>query len=134
MGDVTLNRSLRPSDIKCEAGTLVGDASCRCNIEQHTIHAYLEPNTIDFFCAGDPTACSTWMAAKKVEHHGGDLRKILAAQQQEASQRRSRKMLREARLRRAQKLLTDPGPEGKKFRQALKIGEYAQAVEIAGGE
>lgn len=125
MSEVTLRRQLLPSEITCPAGVLTGDASCHCNIEDHTVQAYLEPNTIEGFCAGDYAACSTWQAAKAVEARGGDLRRILDVQRTENSVRRTQKMLRDARLRAAQRLMVDPGPAGKAFRKKLRVGEFA---------
>lgn len=122
--NVTLNRHLQPGDVVCEAGVQVGDADVHCNIEGHTLRGRLEPDSIEGFCCSNYTACSTWQAMKKVEEKGGDFRKIIAQMRSSAAQARSTRMLREARLRMAQRLMMEDSPEGRAFRQKLKIGEF----------
>jgi hypothetical protein len=121
MPDVTLLRQLQPADIRCEAGELTGDASCFCSIEGGVIDGRLFPDSVEGFCAGDYQACSTWRAAKEVEVRGGDLRRILAAQQAADSRARSGKALRDARLRAAKERLYSDTPEGRRLRALLKV-------------
>jgi hypothetical protein len=121
---VLLNRLIKPEDVVCPAGQATGDANVRCGIEGHTLEGRLEPNSIDGFCCGEYTACLSWQAAKKVEEKGGDLPKILASMQDENRERRTRTQLRDARLRAAQRLLADPGPDGQKFRKRLGLKEF----------
>lgn len=132
MPEVTLLRQIQASDVRCPAGDAVGEANVRCNIEQHTLIGQHEPDSIEGFCCGEYTTCLTWLAAKKVEEKGGDLRRILASQREENSRRRTRTALRDARLRRAQELMTADTPEGKAFRRALKIGEFDTARKVRG--
>jgi hypothetical protein len=120
----SLLRQLQPSEVVCPAGELAGDADVRCKIEQHTLRGHEEPQSIEGFCCGEYAACSTWLAAKKVEEKGGDLRRILDAQREEDSRRRTATALREARLRRAQRLMVEDSPEGREFRRKLKVGEF----------
>lgn len=127
--NVTLNRLLQPEDVKCEAGVQTGDADVHCNIEGHTLRGHLEPDSIEGFCCGDYTACSTWRAMKEVERRGGDFQKIMASMQNEAAKARSNRQLREARLRMAQRLMYEDSPEGRAFRRKLKVGEFDPRVE-----
>jgi|SRR6185436_15330118 hypothetical protein len=126
MDGVSLLRPLRADEVLCPAGTLVNEADVRCGIEGRTVQGRLNPESVGCYCTADYASCSTWLAAKKVEEKGGDLRKILDQQTEEASRARTRKMLREARVRRAQQLLSDPGPEGVRFRE-----KYRRVMEIA---
>jgi hypothetical protein len=130
---VSLHRSMRPDEIRCPAGSLVNDADCMCAIEGALIEGRRNPQTVEGFCAGSYEACSTWLAAKKIEEKGGDLRRIIASQQSEMSRRRNQQALRDARLRRAQHLMLDPGPEGKAFRKALKVGEFEHLSRVVEG-
>jgi hypothetical protein len=122
--NVTLNRLLQPEDVKCPAGVQVGDADVRCNIEQHTLRGHLEPDSIEGFCCSSYETCSSWLAMKKVEEKGGDLRKIIASIQSDASKRRTEQQLREARLRTAQRLMVEDSAEGREFRKMFKVGEF----------
>jgi hypothetical protein len=116
---VSLLRPLRSEEVVCPAGTLSGDADVHCGIEEHLIKGPENPETVGGFCCDNYTACTTWLAAKKVEEMGGDLRKILREETSVASQLRTAKALREARLRRQQALLTEDSPEGRKFREQV---------------
>lgn len=128
MPDVLLRRQLRPEEITCPAGVLVGDASCRCNIEAHTLEAHQDPHGIEAYCAGDHLACPTWQAAKVAEANGRDLVKILDGMQDENRERRAREQIRQARLRRAQRLMVEDSVEGRQFRRRLQVGEYDPRV------
>jgi hypothetical protein len=125
---VTLLRQLEQSDATCEAAVVTGDADVHCNIEDHTLRGRLEPDSIEGFCCGEYQKCPTWQAMKKVESHGGDFQKIIASMQDQARKAKAGRQLREARLRRAQTLMTDDSPEGKAFRRKLRVGEFDPAV------
>lgn len=125
MPDTSLRRQMEPEEIRCEAGQLIGDANCLCGIEGAVIDGYEDPTSIDLYCAGAYDACPTWKAAKKIESLGGDLRRILASQQEENSHRRSQTALRDARLRAAQERIVSDTPEGRALRRRFGIPEAA---------
>lgn len=91
-----------------------------CSIEDGLIEGRTNPDTVGGFCTGEYTECRSWQVAKEVAARGGDLRKILAQQQGEASRIRSRKALRDARLRRQQELLMSDTPEGRRYRAHIQ--------------
>lgn len=126
-------RQLEQSDLKCEAAVLTGDADVFCNIEGHLLRGAMEPTSIEGHCCGEYQNCSTWLAMKKVEESGGNFQRIIASMQDESRQAKARATLRDARLRRAQALMASDTVEGKRFRRALRVGEFEQAAEIHRG-
>lgn len=133
MPEVTLLRQLDAEDVKCPAGTLTGDASVRCNIEEHTLNGHIEPTSVEGLCCGAYETCATWLAMKKVEDKGGDFRKILGSMQDRSRELKMRAALRDARVARAQRLMVEDSDEGRKFRKHLAIGEFDTAAEVARG-
>lgn len=119
-------RVLKPSDVKCPAGELVNDVDVHCHVEDHLLRGQLEPDSVEGFCCGEYLNCSTYLAMRKVEQKGGDIRKILQSMRDEAAKARTAKALREARMRRAQRLLGEDSAEGRAFRKLLKVGEFEE--------
>jgi hypothetical protein len=133
MQGASIQRALKPEEIRCGAGQLVNEADCFCGIEGMLILGRLHPDSIEGFCAGEYTRCPSYLAAKKIEEKGGDLRRILASMQDENRERRMRTELRDARLRRAQRLMVEDSPEGRRFRELLKVGEFERGAEVVDG-
>lgn len=56
-------RLIMASEIRCPAGEICGKG-VRCRVEQNTLDAYLDPTTLETFCLGGYTECSSWRAEK----------------------------------------------------------------------
>jgi hypothetical protein len=117
---VDLLRLLRPSDVRCPAGQLVGDAGVHCRIEEGVIEARTSPSSLMAYCCGEPLECPTWRKAREADW---GMRPSLGELRDEAAERRheqaKRKDARQERLARSAELIKSATPEGKAFRERL---------------
>jgi hypothetical protein len=67
---VSLRRQLTDADVTCPAGTRLGDSCVYCGVEGSVIDGYLNPSSIEKFCAGTHgildgyQICPSWRAEK----------------------------------------------------------------------
>lgn len=106
---------LKPEQIKCEFGELVGDAGCHCKIEDSVLQSTTDRMSMAVFCMGDPLKCPTL----RKEKDGGDL----AGLQKEAAKirisRADARVAREERVRVMAELLKSDTPEGRAWRARI---------------
>ena len=114
-----LIRPLEATDIRCPAGTLVGDDGCLCAIERGVIVGRRNPTSIEAFCLGEFETCPTWRAEKERvwAHQDVELADRRPAHARDA---RARVAERRARMERARELMTSPTEDGRRFRARLQ--------------
>lgn len=115
-----LLRHLRPDDVRCEAGELVGDSGVLCKIEEGVIEGRTSPSSLMAYCCSDYQACPTWKKSKEAEWGIGvalvDLRADAASKRKMDMQRKDAKR---ERMERSAELLRSPSKEGEAFRERL---------------
>lgn len=115
-----LLRQLRPDDVKCVAGELVGESGVLCKIEQGVIDARTSPSSLMAYCCSDYLSCPTWVKSKVAEWGIGvalaDLRADAAAKRKMDMKRKAAKR---ERMERSAELLRSPSKEGEAFRERL---------------
>jgi hypothetical protein len=119
-GPALLKRQLRSDDIKCPAGSVIGDAGCWCALEQGVIDGRTQTTSIGAYCMSveGHKECPTWQAEKDRIADSKDLRKSLL---ERPKVKRTPYALRQQRLREAQERLVADTPEGRRFRRRLGL-------------
>lgn len=115
----SLLRQLRPDDVKCPAGSVVGDSCIRCKIEDGIIDGRTSTASVENFCMSNYPLCPSWQAEHERIAEG---RKTLFDERDREALRARREGRRE-RIERIKELLASNSPAGRKFRRALGLRE-----------
>jgi len=101
---------------------LLGEAHCRCGIEDHVIDGRMNPESIEAFCAGDYKACPTWQLEKERVAENKKANSYLDESRFAARKVKARKTEHAAeRYKRAYDLLFGDTAEARRFRERTNI-------------
>lgn len=119
--EVSLRRQLSHDDIVCPAGQLLGDHCVHCRVEDSVIDGYLNPSSIEAFCAGDNALCPSWRAEVEAreEHRKG----VLELREHDAPDPEERARRIEIQKQKSHFLLFSDHPDARAFRRRCKLPE-----------
>lgn len=117
-----LIRALRPEEITCPAGSLRGDCSVYCSIEDFTTDGRTSPEAVEAYCAGDHKMCPSWQLEKeRVEDNKGAHTYLAEKRGEKIVAQARREAHRMDRYARARELLLGDSEEAHRFRARIGV-------------